>query len=114
MNNLGIMERARQLLSASGRHAGKRQAANRPPKATKLIAREGPPLVEDNQAQILLERDSAFLEGLECEAVPILHFSPLQFEVLRCSSARQMIPTVGEKNAAYIQKYACHFACFLQ
>ena len=31
MDNLGIMERARQILSAAGRRAGKQQAANRPP-----------------------------------------------------------------------------------
>jgi hypothetical protein len=31
MDNLGIMERARQILSAAGRRAGKKQAANRQP-----------------------------------------------------------------------------------
>ena len=31
MADLGIMDRARQLLSAAGRRAGKQQAANRPP-----------------------------------------------------------------------------------
>jgi hypothetical protein len=31
MQNLGIMERARQILSSAGRRAGKQQAANRPP-----------------------------------------------------------------------------------
>ena len=31
MDNLGIMERARQILSAAGRRAGTQQAVNRPP-----------------------------------------------------------------------------------
>jgi len=31
MDNLGIMERARQILVAAGRRAGKQEAANRPP-----------------------------------------------------------------------------------
>jgi hypothetical protein len=31
MDNPGIMERARQILNAAGRRAGKQQAANRPP-----------------------------------------------------------------------------------
>jgi hypothetical protein len=31
MDNLGILDRARQILSAAGRRAGKQQAANRPP-----------------------------------------------------------------------------------
>ncbi len=37
MADLGIMERALQLLSAAGRRAGKQQAANRPPISVEFL-----------------------------------------------------------------------------
>jgi len=81
--------------------------------APKLIAREGPLLVEHNQAQILFQRDLALLEDLERVEITIFHLGPLQFEVLRRSSAGQMVPSVGKKDATYIQKCACDSSCFL-
>jgi hypothetical protein len=42
--------------------------------------------------------------GFEDQAVPILHLSPLQLEVLRRPSAGMMIPPVGEQDATDIQK----------
>src|ERR1017187_127409 len=50
--------------------------------APKLIAREGPPLVEHNEAQILVQSDLALFEDFEREAMAFLHLGPLQFEVL--------------------------------
>jgi hypothetical protein len=82
-------------------------------KAAKLIAREGPPFVEDNQAQILFKRDLALLEDLEREAMAFLHVCPLQFEALRRPSARQVIPPIGQEDVADIQKYACDASCRL-
>jgi hypothetical protein len=35
-----------------------------------------------------------------------LHLGPLQFELLRGPFARQVIPPIGQKDAAYIQKCA--------
>ena len=41
------------------------------------------------------------------QAVPILHLSPLQVEILSGPSAGMVIPSIGEQNAADIHKQRC-------
>jgi hypothetical protein len=71
---------------------------------TKLIPGKRSLLIEHHPSQIFIEGELPFLVGLEDEAMTLIHFRPIQHEVFRRSSARVMVPPVGEQDPAYIHK----------
>ena len=72
--------------------------------APKLSPGERSLLVENHPVQILLQRELPLLVGVEGQVMPILHLGPLQLEVCRRPFAGLMSPSVGEQDAADIQK----------
>jgi len=65
-----------------------------------------PLLVKTNQPKYSSSVSLFLLVNVEVQAMPLLHFSPVQLEVLRRPPAGKMIPAVVEQNTANIQNNA--------
>jgi len=73
----------------------------------KLSPREGSRLVEDHPAEILLKREFVRLVDDEVQAVPLLHFIPIQLKMFRRTATGMMIPAIGEEDTADVQEQRC-------
>ena len=69
--------------------------------------------MEDHPAQIFRKSHPSLFVGFKVQGMPLLHFGPLQLEVLCRPPARMMIPSIGEQDPADVQKQASNCSRFL-
>ena len=72
---------------------------------------EGPLLVEYHPIEIFFERQLSLLVGIEGQVMPLLHFGKLEPEIHGRSPACLVVPSVGEQDAANIQKQRRDWEC---